>query len=117
MTEPTTTTSATARIRHAVRKPPISIRASSSAGLDANAKLITAFDVEVTSPRRLSNHCDTIVRDVNVSRPCPVNRSAPKPMLITAMPTTVDIGPTVLSPTSVMARPTTATTATRRDPY
>ena len=78
--------------------------------------LITAFDDDVTTPRRRSNHCEIIVRDVRVSRPCPVKRRQPKPRLITPRPTAVDIGPTVLKPTSVNARPPTAAAATRRDP-
>lgn len=84
--------------------------------MEANAKLITALDADVTSPRRRSNHCESIVRDESVNSPWPVKRRHPNPMLITASPTTEPIGPTRLRPVSVEARPRTATKATTREP-
>ncbi len=93
------------------------ISASNSAGAAANPKLTNEFDTAVTTPRRRSNHCETIVRDDRVSRPWPVNRRHPKPALITTRPTNDPIGPTKLNIVTVAASPRVAPRATRRAPY
>ena len=103
-------------IRQAVRKPSMSMRNSSIAGAAANAKLTTALESELTSPRRRSNHCASIVREASVSSPCPLSRRAPNPRLITTNPTIVLIGPTRLSANVVAASPIVAPTATIREP-
>jgi hypothetical protein len=73
--------------------------------------------IELTIPLRRSNHCEIIVRDDNVSRPCPVKRRQPKPRLMTIIPTTTFIGPSRLNPIRVPASPRVAARATTREPY
>ena len=94
----------------------MSMSASSKAGAAAKAKLPTAWESELTRPRRRSNHWATIVRDDSVNRPCPENRRQPKPTLITMRPTGVLIEPMKLSPVTVQARPIVAANATTREP-
>ena len=82
----------------------------------ANAKLTNEFAIELTIPRRRSNHWATIVLDDSVRRPWPVKRRKPKPTLSTTIPTTAFIGPTKLKPTSTPASPSVADNATTRAP-